>query len=414
LARRRAVAVLDLGTSKVLAGVGVFDGDAGVRVTGVGQAASRGLRRGVVVDLDLTAEAIVQAVERAQRMAGERVTAVLLGISGGQVTSLNSRGTVVIPHGDEIRDEDVERVLQAARAVSIPSDHEVVHVVPRHFVVDGYEGVRDPVGMAGRRLEVETHIVACPVSVLQNAWRAVDRAGIAVADLALNGLAAAEAVLLPEERELGVALADVGGGATDVVVFRDGGPVYSAVLPLGGDHITADVAVCLRTSHGQAEALKVEHGVALPELADEGAVVEVAPVAADGGGEGERRRVPARVLAEIIEARLEELLRAVGEVLRRSGHARALPAGLVLTGGTARLRGVGPLAMRLLDLPTRTGVPHDCGGMEDLLGTPSHAAAVGLLRLAANRLGSERHAAAAAEGTKGIAGRFRAWLQGLF
>jgi cell division protein FtsA len=378
MAERPGVYAVDLGTSKVLAAAAELGVGGEIRVTGVGVAAASGIRRGVVVDLAAAAESVAAAVERAQRMAGQAFGSIVLGVAGGSVACANERVGADVADPDEVTAEDMARVLAAAREIPPGEARALVHAIPRYFVLDGFEGIRQPVGLAGGRLELETHIVSAPASVLRNAVRTAERAGLGVAEVTLNGLASAEAVTTPEERERGVMVVDVGAGCTDVVILTEGAPVFTAVVPLGGDLIRNDIAAGLHLGLEQAETVKVDQGFCDPTLADPGRMIEL-----PGERAGAARAVPEPQLAEIVAARVEEVLAHVRESIRRSGHRRDLAAGVVLTGGGARLRGLPAVGMRVLDLPVRTAAPRGCADVDDLLGGPACAAAVGLLQLAA-------------------------------
>ncbi len=410
MARRNLVAGLDVGTTKVLALVADVE-DGHVNVIGVGTSPSRGLRKGIVVDIESTVRAVQEAVQKAQRMSGYPIRSVFLSVAGGHISSHNNRGVVAVTSRDrEITSEDVARVLEAARVISMPSDREIVHVLPRQYVVDGYEGVRDPVGMIGSRLEVEAHIVTGATTTMQNLLRSVEKAGIEVEGMVFAPLAAGESVLTEDERELGVVLADVGGGTTDVAIYSDGSMVHSTVLPMGGEYITTDIAVMLRTSLAQAEVVKIDYGCAVPDLVDASKVFPVPGV----GGQG-FHEVSAKMLSEIIEARLREILAAVGQVVRESGYGRTVPGGVVLTGGVAATRGIVELGMDELDMPVRVGLPDNLGGLQDMAAAPSFAVGVGLLYHAAGL----QEVAAAHErrhhgGWANLATRLRGWFRELF
>lgn len=410
MARRNLVAGLDVGTTKVLALVAAVE-DGQVNVIGVGTSPSRGLRKGIVVDIESTVRAVQEAVQKAQRMSGHPIRSVFLSVAGGHIASHNNRGVVAVTGRDrEISGEDVARVLEAVRVISLPSDREIVHVLPRQYIVDGYDGVRDPVGMIGSRLEVEAHIVTGVSTTIQNLLRSVERAGIEVEGLVFAPLAAGQAVLTADEMELGVVLADIGGGTTDVAIYSEGSMAYSAVLPMGGEYITTDIAVMLRTSLAQAEVVKIDYGCALPEAVDASRVFPVPGV----GGQG-FHEVSAKMLAEIIEARLREILAAVGRVVRESGHGRAVPGGLVVTGGVAATRGIVELGMDELDMPVRVGFPECPGSLQDMTSAPAFAVGVGLVHHAtvlqeAAVAHEHRHAA----GWASLGARLRGWFRELF
>jgi cell division protein FtsA len=365
---------LDVGTTKVCAIIAEQTPYGELNVIGVGTSPSRGLRKGVVVNIDSTVEAIKKAVGEAEAMAGVEVESVLAGVAGGHIRGVNSRGVVAVAGRDkEVSAADVDRALEAARALNLPPDREVIHVLPQTFVVDDQDGVREPIGMSGVRLEVEVHIVTGAVTSIQNVIRSVNRAGLTVQDIVLQPLASAEAILSPEEKELGVLLVDMGGGTTDVALFRDGAIWYTGVLALGGDHITNDIAVGLRTPTADAEQLKKQSGSALTALVREEETVEVPSVG------GRKPRVLSRqILSEIVQPRVEEIFTLVVRDLTRAGLQDAPTAGVVVTGGTSLLEGVSELAERVFDLPVRRGIPDGVGGLAEVVRSPIYATGVGL------------------------------------
>ena len=372
---------LDVGTTKICAVIGRPKPGGGLDVIGVGSAPSRGLRRGVVVNIDSTVEAIKQAVADAEQMAGVDVSRVWAGVAGGHIRSLNSRGVVAISGRErEVSAADVERAVDAARAINVPQDREIIHVLPQTFAVDDADGVREPIGMSGVRLEVEVHIVTAAVTSVQNVVRAVNRAGLTVQDVVLEPIASAEAVLFPDEKELGVVLIDIGGGTTDMALFRDGAIWHTAILPLGGDHITNDVAVGLRTPMADAEDLKKRYGCALTSMVPAEETVDVPSV-----GGRKARQLSRQVLSEIIQPRVEEIVTLVARELARAGFQDAATAGVVVTGGTSIMEGVPELAEAIFDQPVRRGVPGDIGGLADVVRSPIHATAVGLALHGARR-----------------------------
>jgi cell division protein FtsA len=371
---------LDVGTTKICAVIAAPRSH-GLDVVGVGAAPSRGLRRGVVVNIDSTVEAIKHAVAEAEQMAGVEVGAVYAGVAGGHIRSVNSRGVVAVSGKDrEVSQADVDRAVEAARAINVPQDREIIHVLPQTFMIDDADGVREPIGMSGVRLEVEVHIVTGAATSVQNVIRSVNRAGLTVQDVVLEPIASSEAVLFRDERELGVVVIDIGGGTTDVALLRDGAIWHTAILPLGGDHITNDIAVGLRTPMADAEELKKRYGCALTALVPAEETVDVPSV-----GGRKPRQLSRQVLSEIIQPRVEEIFTLVARELTRAGFSEAATAGVVVTGGTSILQGVPELAESVFDQPVRRGVPGDVGGLADVIKSPIYATAVGLALYGARR-----------------------------
>ena len=375
MARRSTHVVgLDIGTTKVTALI-VEPSESGLpTVLGVGSCPSRGMRKGVVIHIEACVAAIKQAIEEAELQAGLSVERAYVGIGGPHVRGLNSRGVVAIAGRDhEVTGEDVRRVKDAARAVSIPPDTEIFHVLPQQFAVDGHTGIHDPIGMTGARLETDVHIVTASVTAAQNLVNCVNRAGVEVEGMVLEQFAAADAVLQPDETEMGAALLDIGGGTTSMVIYERGALRHIAVLPTGGEHVTNDIAVGLRTPVPEAERIKRRYGCALASLVDHEETLEVPSVG------GRKARVLSRqILCEIIQPRVEEICGMVAEELGRSGFERALHAGVVLTGGGAMLEGLTEIAEDALDCPVRRGSPADLGGLADSVSTPQFSTAVGL------------------------------------
>lgn len=367
---------LDIGTTKIACIAGEVTDD-GVDIIGIGTAPSKGLRRGCVVNIDATVQSIQQAVDEAENMAGCEITTVFAGISGAHVRGLNSNGMVTVKD-KEVRDIDVTRVIEQAKAVAIPMDREVLHVLPQQYVVDDQDGIRDPLGMTGVRLESRVHIVTTAVASAQNVIKCANRCNLQVADVVLESLASASAVLEDDEKELGVALVDIGGGTCDVMVYCDGAIVFTSVLPLGGGHITNDIATLLRTPLESAEKLKRKYGCAWTELVDDGERVEVPSV----GGRGPRS-LPRKEMVEMIQPRVEEIFEHVRKELMRSGYLDGLAAGVVLTGGASGMEGTTEVAEQVLGLPTRRGVPAKIGGLVDVVRSPSYATGVGLVMFGA-------------------------------
>jgi cell division protein FtsA len=406
MARRGPLAGLDIGTTKVCAIVGEVDEDGDVHIVGAGIAPSTGVRRGVVVDLDSTVSAIEQAVERAERMAGVKVSSAYVAVSGEHIASADSRGVVAVARGDhEIGESDVARVIDAARMSALPaSDREIIHLLPRDFVVDGQDGVKRPVGMFGTRLEVEAHIVTGVATALANVAKCAQRAGLDVDEMVLEPLASAAAVLTAAERDLGVVVADLGGGTTSIGIFANGGLCHVGILPVAGAHLTSDIAVGMRTPMPEAEKLKIRWGAAMPAIVTEGEMIEVFNV-----GGREPRVLPRRLLAEYIEPRLDEIFSLIQAEIGRSGYTHRVPAGIVLTGGTAQLEGLEEYAERRLGMPARIGAPNHLSGLAEAVRSPAHSTGVGLVvhgATARTRVGTVHR-----NGTSSVWERAREWVR---
>lgn len=377
---------LDIGTTKICCIVGEVDRAGRLSHLGSGLVPSDGIRRGVVVDIPAAVAAIRAAVEQAEQSSGVHIETVNVGVTGEHVSSLNARGIVAITHPhQEIGPDDVERALENAKAIVLPPDREILHNIPRGFVVDGLDGVTRPEGMSGSRLEAETHIVTGTRTFIDNVLKCVYKAGLQVegGGVILEPLATAEAVLSPAERELGVALLDIGGGTTDIAIFSGGAIGYTGVVPVGGEHVTRDIAVGLRVSLEEAERLKVDWGTALGDLLEDDELIEAQVL-----GEDRRGELPRSILAEIIEARMIELFEKVKEHIRKSGLFGQLPAGVVITGGASRLHGTDQLAADVLEMPVRLAMPSEDTGLVETVNHPRYATAVGLVRLAARNLPS--------------------------
>ena len=380
----------DIGTSKVCILIGEQNAGGSLDVIGKGASANRGTRKGNIINVDATIEAIKRAAEEAEIMAGVQISRAWVGISGSSVRSFNSRGVVAVAGKDrEIAKEDVARVIDAAKSVQIPQDHEVVHSIARDFAVDGQDGILDPVGMIGSRLEAEVHVVTAPAAVMQNIVTCMNRAGIEVIELVLEQFAAAEAVLTADEKELGICLVDIGGGTTEVAVYQKGSILHTAVVPIGGDHFTNDLAVVLRAPITDAERLKKKHGCALRSAVGEDEMVEVPMV----GGRAPKL-CPRSTLAEILQPRAEELLGLIHDDLQRLGLDKEIRSGLVLTGGGAELEGVLEIAEGIFEGPVRRGVPAGVGGLVDVVSRPEWATATGLLLYGHRHKPSRRRARA--------------------
>jgi cell division protein FtsA len=376
LARPNLVVGLDIGTTKICAIVGEIKDESPSRVDiiGIGTSPSRGLRKGVVVNIESTVESIKRAVDEAELMAGVQVNAVYTGIAGGHIKGFNSRGVIAVKDG-EVSKADIDRVIDAAKAVAIPLDQEVLHVLPQEFIVDDQDGIHDPMGMSGVRLEAEVHIITGAVTSAQNIIKSVNRAGLEVLDIILQPLASSEAVLTADEKELGVAMVDIGGGTTDVATYMDGSIWHTAVMGIGGNHLTNDIAIGLRTPTAEAEKIKIRFGCAMTALVKDDETVEVPSVG------GRPPRVLSRqLLAEIVEPRAEEIFGLVSREIKRTGYEEMVASGVVITGGTALLDGMVEVAERVLDLPVRRGVPNNIGGLVDVVRSPMYATGIGLIQ----------------------------------
>jgi cell division protein FtsA len=393
----------DIGSSKICVLIGEQNAHGSLDVIGKGAAVNRGTRKGNIVNVDTTIEAIKRAAEEAEIMAGVQISRAWVGVSGSNVRSFNSRGVVAVAGKDrEINKDDVARVIDAARGVQIPQDHEVVHVVPRDFTVDGQDGVGDPVGMMGQRLEADVHVVTAPVAVTQNVVTCMNKAGIEVVQLVLEQFAAAEAVLTPDEKELGIALVDIGGGTTELAVYHRGSIAHTAVIPIGGDHFTNDLAVVLRAPITDAERIKKKFGCALRSAVGEDEMVEVPMV----GGRAPKL-CPRTTLAEILQPRAEELLGLVREDLQRLGLEKEIRSGVVLTGGGAELEGLVEVAEGIFEGPVRRGVPSGVGGLVDVVSRPEWATATGLLLYGHRNKAKRRRADGLSRITSSVAKAFR-------
>jgi cell division protein FtsA len=371
-------ASIDVGTTKVCTLVGEVFPEQPLRILGIGIAAANGLNRGMVENLRDASETIRTSVDKAERSSGTRILSAHVGVSGPHITCLNNRGIVAIPDRERpISQDDVSRALDAARIVSIPTNREIIHAVPRYYIVDSQDHVTDPLGMYGQRLDVETHIVTGLTTVLQNLTKCVETAGVQVETLILVPLAAGQGVLSDEERKEGVVLVDIGGGTTDIAVYTEGSVCHTAVLPVGGNHLTRDLVIGLRCPHQIAEDAKAAFGHAIPSSIDVNETVEVEAFGSEGRVSVERRRI-----AEILQARVEEMLETVLREVRRAVHDDILSAGIVLTGGTANLAGIASLAEQVTGMPARVATPSNLQGLTDALSDPAYSASVGTLQWA--------------------------------
>jgi cell division protein FtsA len=398
---------LDIGTSKVVAIVGEVTPTGDIEIIGIGSHPSRGLKKGVVVNIESTVHSIQRAIEEAELMAGCQIHSVFAGIAGSHVRSLNSHGIVAIKDR-EVTTADVDRVIDAARAVAIPADQKILHIIPQEFVIDGQEGIKEPVGMAGVRLEAKVHLITGAVSAAQNIIKCVRRCGLEVDDIILEQLASSYSVLTEDEKDLGVCLVDMGGGTTDIAIFSEGAIRHTAVIPIAGDQVTNDIAVALRTPTQYAEDIKIKYACALRQLANPDETIEVPSV-----GDREPRKLSRMTLIDVVEPRYAELLDLVQAELRRSGYEDLIAAGVVLTGGSAKMEGVADLAEEVFNMPVRLGVPQFISGLADVVRNPIHATGVGLLLFGqANRESGREFF-----GERGIGGiwqRMTEWFKGNF
>jgi len=377
---------LDIGTTKMAVIISELQESGEPKIVGIGTSRSEGLKRGVVINLERTVESIAKAVEDAELMAGVKVNSVFAGIAGDHIRSINSRGVIAVSRsGNEIHPSDVQRVINAARTVALPVDREIIHVLPQEYTVDDQSGIKDPVGMAGVRLEAEVHIVTGAVTSAQNIYRSVKKSGLEVCDLVLQSLASSYALLSPEEQELGVTLIDLGGGTTDIAIFHDGSIRHTAVIGAGGKNVTNDIAIGLRTSVEQAEEIKKSYGCALSGLVNSDEMIQVPGVRG-----GEPKEISRSVLAAIIEPRAEEIFSLVLQEMKKTNYSDLLGAGAVLTGGGSLLEGMVELAEQIFDMPVRKGIPQGFSGLVDVVSTPIHSTGVGLILYGLEQLRDEK------------------------
>ncbi|MEZ5536978.1 MAG: cell division protein FtsA [Thiolinea sp.] len=406
---QNTIVALDIGTSKVVALVGAITDEGTLEIIGIGSYPSRGLKKGVVVNIESTIQSIQRAVEEAELMSGMQIESVYVGIAGSHVRSLNSHGIVAIKD-KEVTAFDVDRVMDAARAVAIPADQRILHVLPQEYVIDQQEGIREPIGMSGVRLEARVHLVTAAHSAAQNIVKCVERCGLRVEDIILEQVASSYAVLEDDEKELGVCLVDIGGGTSDIAVFLNGSIHHTAVIPIAGDQVTNDIAVAVRTPTPHAERIKVSYGTALRQLVEEEEFVEV-----PGVGEREARSLSTQTLASVIEPRYEELFSLVLQELRRSGYEERIGAGIVLTGGTSKMNGVVELAEEVFHMPVRIGMPRDVGGLRGEVQNPIHSTGVGLLLYGvAQQAYGETRSFSSPVDSESLWDRLKNWFNGSF
>ncbi|MBP6724250.1 MAG: cell division protein FtsA [Halioglobus sp.] len=407
---KKMIVGLDIGTSKVVAIVGEIGPEGQIEIVGIGSHPSKGMKKGVVVNIESTVQSIQRAVEEAELMAGCQIHSVYVGIAGSHIRSLNSHGIVAIKDR-EVYAHDLERVIDAAQAVAIPADQKILHILPQEYVIDNQEGIKEPMGMSGVRLEAKVHLVTCAVNAAQNIEKCIRRCGLEVEEIILEQLASSYSVLTDDERELGVCLVDIGGGTTDIAIFTDGSIRHTGVIPIAGDQVTNDIAMALRTPTQHAEEIKIRYACALTQLAGADETIKVPSV-----GDRAPRDLSRQALAEVVEPRYDELFTLVQAELRRSGYEDQVPAGIVLSGGTSKMEGVVELAEEIFHMPVRVGYPHSVKGLNDIVRNPIYATSVGLLLYGAEHY-QEAGAGVSSKSTntgEGLFSRAKAWLQSNF
>lgn len=400
---------LDIGTSKVVAIVGTVTAEGGIEIVGLGSHPSRGLKKGVVVNIESTVQSIQRAVEEAELMSGCDIHSVYVGIAGSHISSLNSHGIVAIKE-KEVIEADLERVIDAAQAVAIPADQKILHILPQEYIIDNQEGIKEPLGMFGVRLEAKVHLVTGAQNAVQNIEKCVRRCGLEVDQIILEQLASSQSVLTDDEKELGVCMVDIGGGTTDMAIFTEGAIRHTAVIPIAGDQVTNDIAMAFATPTQHAEEIKIKYACALSQLAGEHETIKVPSV-----GDRSPRELTRQALAEVVEPRYEELFNLVKAELRRSGFEDMIPAGIVLTGGTAKMEGAVELAEEVFHVPVRLATPQGVSGLSDVVSNPIHATGVGLLQYGLKQLRTSGGGQAVAKGRNsdddlGGWARFRQWV----
>ena len=406
-ADRNLIIGLDIGTSKVVALVGEMTLDGDIEIIGIGSHPSKGLKRGVVVNIESTVQSIQRAIEEAELMAGCQIYSVYTGIAGSHIKSLNSHGVVAI-RDTEVSQYDVDRVIEAARAVAIPADQKILHILPQQFIIDSQEGIREPIGMSGVRLEAKVHIVTGSVSAAQNIVKCVRRCSLEVDDIILQQLASSYSVLTNDEKELGVCIVDIGGGTTDIAVYTQGSIRHTAVIPVAGDQVTNDISVALRLPTQNAEEIKIKYSNLESSDTESDAEIEI-----NGSHEQATRHITRAQLGQVIEPRYEEIFTLVQAELRQQGLEDLLGAGIVLTGGSSRFKGAASLAENVFDMPVRLGLPRYVTGLSDVIRNPSFSTGVGLL-LYGRQQQIERQVESGHPGLPGMWGRVRRWFQGNF
>jgi len=402
---KKLLSALDIGTSKVVALVAEITEDDKLKVIGIGSQPSRGLKKGVIVNIDSTVKAIQQAIEAAEQMADCQLGSVCVGIAGSHIQSFDSNGIVAV-RDQEVVAADIERVIEAAKAVALPSDQKIIHILPQDFLIDNQEGIKEPIGMAGVRLEANVHLVTGSISAVQNIVRCVNRCGVDVSDMVLEQLASSYAVLTDDEKELGVCIVDIGGGTTDIAVFYDGSICHTSVIPVAGSQVTSDIAHALRVPTDAAEEIKIEHGCAMSSLVKADDAIEIPSTAGRPP-----RRLPIQTLSGVVEARCEELLSMINKDLSDKNILDSLGAGIVLTGGASKMKGLIQLAEEVFRVPVRLGSPTHVTGLTDVLDNPMHATGVGLLHYSHTQQENPMSFESTEDGSsEGVWKRMRSWF----
>lgn len=404
--KNRIIVGLDIGTSKVVAIVGEINPEGRLEIIGLGSHGSKGLKKGVVVNIESTVQSIQRAIEEAELMAGCQIQSVYAGIAGSHIRSMGSHGIVAI-RDREVFQPDIDRVIDAAQAVAIPADQKILHILPQEFIIDTQEGVKEPLGMSGVRLEAKVHLVTCAVNAAQNIEKCIKQCGLGVDDIILEQLASSYSVLTEDEKDLGVCMVDIGGGTSDIAIYTEGAIKHTAVIPIAGDQVTNDIAMALRTPTQNAEEIKIKYACALGSLAGENETIKVPSV-----GEREDRSLSRQALAEVVEPRYEELFTLIQAELRRSGYEDLIPAGIVLTGGASKMEGVVELAEEIFHMPVSIGKPKNVSGLADIVRNPIYATAVGLLQYGAAQGVRAGRPAAADAGGDSIWSKVKQWLLG--
>ena len=398
---------IDIGTSKVVAIVGEVTNEGKINIVGLGSHPSQGLKRGVVVNIESTVHSIQKAVEEAELMAGCQIYSAFTGIAGSHIRSINSHGIVAI-RDREVTQMDVDRVIDAAKAVAIPADQKILHILPQEFIIDNQDSIREPIGMSGVRLEAKVHIVTGAVTAAQNIVKCLKRCGLTASDIVLEQFASSQSILTDGEKELGVCLIDIGGGTTDIAIFTEGSVRHTAAIPIAGDQVTNDIAIALRTPVKNAEEIKIKYACALQDLADTQQMIDIPT-----SGDRPARHISKRALAEVVEARYEELFTLVAAEIRRSGLEDMFAAGIVLTGGASKVEGAVELAERVFKMPVRIGAPQQITGLTDVINNPMYATGVGLLLYGMQQRDTQGDSITQSS-INGLWGRMKAWFQGNF